>query len=294
VHFVNANVGTVVGSSGRIVRTTNGGATWIDQSLTSGENLTAVSFSNEMDGIVVGGGVIGPGVVRWTTNGGVNWNAASSGLFPSLYAVACASNTVAVAVGNVGTMRRTTDGGNTWLAVPTAAQTLRGVCFADANVGYAVGNAGYVIKTTDAGATWIEQISTAGSSLQGVSFATERIGMAVGAGGTIIRTTMGGIFTSVKTENDRIPVVAMLLQNYPNPFNPTTTIAYTIPAETRHAVSLRVYDVLGREVATLVNEVQSSGFKSVQFDASGLASGVYFYRICAGTFTETKKMLLVH
>ncbi|MFQ3598821.1 MAG: T9SS type A sorting domain-containing protein, partial [Chloroherpetonaceae bacterium] len=82
-----------------------------------------------------------------------------------------------------------------------------------------------------------------------------------------------------------------LAQNYPNPFNPTTTIRYQIP--TAETVSLKVYDVLGKEVATLVNGRQEAGSYNVPFNAAGLSSGVYFYRLQAGGFVETKKMLLV-
>ena len=80
-------------------------------------------------------------------------------------------------------------------------------------------------------------------------------------------------------------------QNYPNPFNPTTEIRYQIP-DVSH-VTLRVYDLLGGEVATWVDEVQDTGFKSVAFDASFLASGVYLYRLQAGTFVSVKRMIVM-
>ncbi len=93
------------------------------------------------------------------------------------------------------------------------------------------------------------------------------------------------------------PVRFELFQNYPNPFNPVTTIKYSIPSlggvETLHATSLRIYNILGKEVATLVNEKQAPGNYSVQFDASNLPSGIYFYTLRAGNFTATKKMILL-
>jgi hypothetical protein len=88
-----------------------------------------------------------------------------------------------------------------------------------------------------------------------------------------------------------VPRVFTLYQNYPNPFNPTTTISYGLPTGAR--VTLRIYNVLGQVVKTLVDEDQSPGVYGAQFDASGVASGVYFYRLQAGPFVQTKKMLIL-
>ena len=82
-----------------------------------------------------------------------------------------------------------------------------------------------------------------------------------------------------------------LNQNYPNPFNPTTTISFTIPATSN--VSLKIFNILGKEVATLVNETRSAGNYSVKFNANGLSSGIYFYQLTTDNFTATKKFTLL-
>jgi len=100
----------------------------------------------------------------------------------------------------------------------------------------------------------------------------------------LIPASVGNIKT-IETDNYE------LYQNYPNPFNPLTTINYNIPKS--GLTTLKVYDVLGKEVATLVNEYQNAGFKTVQFNGSNLSSGIYFYKVSAGDFNKVMKMILV-
>ena len=92
-------------------------------------------------------------------------------------------------------------------------------------------------------------------------------------------------------QNDVVVERFQLKQNYPNPFNPSTTIKYEIPSES--FVTLKVYDVLGKEVATLINEEKPAGSYEVDFDASRFVSGVYLYKLQVGSFVETKKMILM-
>lgn len=87
------------------------------------------------------------------------------------------------------------------------------------------------------------------------------------------------------------PTEFKLEQNYPNPFNPTTTIQYQLPQDSK--VILKVYDILGSEVAALVNEEQEAGYKEVKFDAINFASGIYVYSLQAGNYFSTKKMMLL-
>ncbi|MGA2667564.1 MAG: T9SS type A sorting domain-containing protein [Ignavibacteria bacterium] len=100
-----------------------------------------------------------------------------------------------------------------------------------------------------------------------------------------------GTITAVGNTQNNIPTTYALKQNYPNPFNPTTIITYQLPKAGN--VKLVVYDLLGREVKTLVNEFKTAGSFDVTFDASTLASGVYFYRLESGSFTDTKKLTLI-
>ena len=97
--------------------------------------------------------------------------------------------------------------------------------------------------------------------------------------------------TSVNKAKNNLPTEYALVQNYPNPFNPSTTIEYAIPE--RSNVTIKVFDILGREVAILVNEEKKAGNYKIDFNASNLTSGIYFYKIEAGKFKETKKLILL-
>jgi len=95
----------------------------------------------------------------------------------------------------------------------------------------------------------------------------------------------------VEKEENILPSEYSLSQNYPNTFNPTTKIRYEIPEGS--FITIKVYDVLGREISTLLNEEKPAGSYEVEFEASQLTSGIYFYRLQAGSFVETKKMVLM-
>ncbi|MBI5215771.1 MAG: T9SS type A sorting domain-containing protein [Ignavibacteriae bacterium] len=95
----------------------------------------------------------------------------------------------------------------------------------------------------------------------------------------------------VQNSKPETPTEFALEQNYPNPFNPSTVISYQL--KVKSDVTLKIYDVLGQEVATLVNQTQDAGYKSVEWNASNIQSGIYFYRLHAGNFIETKKLLLI-
>jgi hypothetical protein len=113
----------------------------------------------------------------------------------------------------------------------------------------------------------------------------------------LVATYGGSVFgfnytpTDIKQETTIIPNKFILYNNYPNPFNPTTNISYSLPQTS--FVTLKVFDLTGREVSTLVNEQKSAGKYEVEFNGGNLSSGIYFYRISSGNFSQTKKLVLI-
>jgi hypothetical protein len=112
-----------------------------------------------------------------------------------------------------------------------------------------------------------------------------------GIGRGIFTRLLSEMTTTAQSSSTQLPVAYKLHQNLPNPFNPSTTMKYEWTKASH--VNLTVYDLLGREVSILVNERRDAGVHEVKFDAAGLASGVYFYRLQAGSYVDTKKLLLV-
>ena len=172
---------------------------------------------------------------------------------------------------------------------PVLPRILRDASAPSSEVAYACGTLGVMFRTTDGGNFWSYHESGTRRNLNAIEFINDQRGFAVGDSGTILFTANGGL-TSVDKPTP-VPRLFSLSQNYPNPFNPSTTLRYDVPGATH--VSLKVYNMLGQEVATLVNEEQQAGYTSVVFAADRLASGVYCYRLAAGTFVAVKKMIVV-
>lgn len=147
---------------------------------------------------------------------------------------------------------------------------------------------GKIFKSTNGGDNWFEQYTNITEHLNAIDFINDTIGYSVGNNGTILFTSNGGISSM---EEVLSLTGYYLYQNYPNPFNPATNIRFGI-AE-RGIVSLVVFDILGREITRLVDEEKPAGEYTVEFNAEGLTSGIYFYQLVTEQFTQTKKMLLI-
>ncbi len=141
------------------------------------------------------------------------------------------------------------------------------------------------------GSKFVAKIGTGSSASEGLSTAPSGIvAMSTSATANEERPEKRAVTESV-SEGSALPTAFALFQNYPNPFNPTTTIRYALPRSAK--VVLAVYDVLGRKVMELVNETKAAGFYEVSLNASRLSSGTYFYRLQAGEYVETRKMVVM-
>ena len=147
-----------------------------------------------------------------------------------------------------------------------------------------------VFLSTNNGTSW-NAVNTGLTDTSVYSLATSGPYLFAGTGSGVWRRSLSEMVTGVADSHDGVPIEFSLNQNYPNPFNPTTTISYDLSANS--FVTLKVYDILGREVATLVNERENAGTYSVKFDGSRLASGIYFYRLTAGSYISTRKLALM-
>jgi len=116
-------------------------------------------------------------------------------------------------------------------------------------------------------------------------------GYAVGSNGVILKTTNGGVVIGIEPVSSEIPKHFKLHQNYPNPFNPSTQIKFDIPSSS--FVRLIVYDALGREIDEFINERLNPGSYVYEWSAESYPSGIYFYKLVAGDYVQTKKMILI-
>lgn len=311
VYLLDANTGWAAGGIGTILKTTDAGNNWVSQNSGTDIDLRAVHFIDPDNGWAVGGSwsILGPlpGVISKTTDGGTNWISwidtltwfEGGRLFYSVYfidsntgwAVGFFDGTGAPAT---GVILKTTDGGLNWVSQNSGTdRLLTSVYFIDSNTGYAVGGdwvpgaIGVILKTTDGGTNWISQDTY--RMLTSVYFTDSNNGWAVGANGTILHTTNGGVsfIDDVTTQ----PTEFILSQSYPNPFNSSCAIRYSIPQLSQ--VSLKVFNTLGEEIQTLVNEEKPVGTYELNWYASNLPSGVYFYKLQSGQYTSVKKMILL-
>ena len=316
-----------------VYRTTNGGSTWTEVFTQTGGFMDDIKFQNANTGIMYGDPVGSRWSLWKTTDGGATWDSSGmylpqagseAGWNNSMW---LSGNSVWFGTNNTR-VYKSTDFGLTWTyGATTGSANSYSVAF-NGDIGFT--GQSVTLKSTDGGDNWASvTLPSTGtcysfngvidrfwycrgtrifwSNDNGVNFDTQYVGtgtyqaMSLKQDDNIIRgwavTSNGAIamyneqLVGVSNNQNQIPSNYLLLQNYPNPFNPSTKISFSLPKAGN--VKLIVYDVLGREVATLVNEFTSAGIHAIDFNATNLSSGIYIYRIEAGNFTDTKKMILL-
>jgi photosystem II stability/assembly factor-like uncharacterized protein len=298
VHFIDNYTGLVLNGYKEIYRTTNGGSSWTVFNFGSSYTINSFCFINNLTGFACGGS--GTSHILKTTNTGLNWYFLSSltnTTFNSVYFVNGATGYIS----GKG-IYKSTDGGVSWIQKIAGNPPYYGkIFFANENIGYSLVNdyVGGIVKTINAGETWYELKKVSSTPFSEIYFLNENTGFCAGDNGRVIKTTNGGGGPiGINVLNNKIPKKFSLFQNYPNPFNPSTVISFSIGIPSGQLVvnsytKLVVYDILGNEVSTLVNEQLKPGTYEVEFNGDNFASGVYYYTLQTESFNQTKRMVLL-
>lgn len=317
--FINENSGMAIGSitdslipvQTTIMKTTNSGLNWFN-SLQSNimREFKAIKFINENLAFTAGleyGDTTISGIVMRTTNGGLNWITLRNDTinYTGIHFINSSTGYLSGTDFNGGLILKTTDQGNTWLKVYSrdslimedlnfSGESGTGITYGEKIIGENQYKP-FVLRTTNYGSSWsyqnVDEISN-DVTLIGSSM-IDRYKYYLTGGtlqeGRIYFTTNGGS-TSVSNEISTASSYN-LKQNFPNPFNPVTVIKYSLPVKAK--VNIKIYNSVGKEIVELVNETKSQGEYEVRFEGTNLPSGIYYYTLKTGNFSETKKMILI-
>ena len=304
ISFVDRNIGVAGGTGGNTYYTTDGGENWTPALTPPGNSVWGIHIAPSPVYGSVAMTACASGYVYLSTDGGRNWEVQPRFTISTMDDVWMTDAANAWFVGNSGLVLKYTEPDNipVELASFTASVSGNNVNL-KWSTGSEVNNSGFEVQKSKV------------KSQKSNDAEWERIGFVDGKGTTTESTTYSFLDNNLtpgsyqyrikqidfdgtfkyynlsETIEIGLPNTFELAQNYPNPFNPSTVIKFQIPSAVN--VSLKVFDILGNEVATLVNEVKPAGYHSVEFNAAGLASGIYLYKLQAGSFVETKKMMLV-
>lgn len=301
IDFINANTGWVfttfnstITDSATIFKTTNAGVNWSKQYIPASSSSNRGVYGADMIDANTGW-IVSYQPRPWrTTNGGNTWtiDSISDGFGGFMYDIKMFSATTGYIAGSSGRVYKL-NASNIWdtISVPTRNFSFNGLDFVSPSAGYVFGSSGVCYATTNSGATWTS-VNTQGATMNNGYITPDFKAFTVGSSGYIFKNN--NVLTSLAGNTDPlIPTKYSLDQNYPNPFNPTTTIKFGLPKD--GMVTMKIYDVAGREVMRLIdNQSMKAGFQTHFFNASHLASGVYFYSLIVDTkMIGTKKMVLI-
>ena len=299
VYFIDSANGFLAGAPLSILYTTDAGMRWsfadTDTSLIIGFPVENIKFIDSQTGYACGGFRDLAGSMWVSTNGGFNWRASVVGPEPlnDLYIF---NNSNAISAGGDfeygSSTVRTSNLGNNWLYDTLGTfGVASGIDFRTAKEGWiTLGIAQKFSFTKDTGNSWNNIYTPDSIPVFDVEFIDSLHGWAVGYSGCILKynPTLVSINSSYETH---FPENFYLYQNYPNPFNPATVINYEL--RTDDFVSLKIFDITGKEIMTLLNNDQKSGKYSFRFSGDNYPSGVYFYKLSAGANSQVRKMILL-
>ncbi len=302
IHMFDATNGIAygdpVGGKWTILNTTDGGATWYRIATEPVQVGTEAGWNNAM--VVVGTTHIWFGTnnnrVYYTTDGGLTWGFGSM-TFANSSDLHFLNETIGV-VGGGTSAARSVNGGLNWTNVTPipGSGNIYGVDGAGM-YDFWLSRGSTINRSTDQGATWANEFTVTGTvyGMSFVDYTPYTSGWVVTSGGNIAAFYDSTTVVGIKDVTE-IPKSFSLYQNYPNPFNPTTTIKYDLKENAK--VTLKIYNSLGQEVRTLVNATQNAGTYSLNWDGKNnagvqVSSGVYIYRIQAGNFVKSHKMMLL-
>lgn len=306
IYFLDSLNGFIGGWNASMYRTTNGGLTWTKATIDTGDftayGIYKFAFHNSSAiGLTSGGNRDAGGIICKTTDSGLNWNCAKISpvtLFDLKYVDA---NKIVATGGefDISTgLVRSFDSGTSWLIDTTFRYfgTAMSLAYRTRTEVWIPSGPSWLVSYDSASmGSWREIPSPYLQMIINCALFIDSLhGWAVGNAGGIYKfdTSLIGINSS----NSSVPFVFHLYQNYPNPFNPKTKIKFDIPSNGRRETSnvkISIYDILGREIVTLVNQNLKPGSYEIEWDANNFPSGIYFYALMTNNFTETKKMVLI-
>jgi len=299
VAIYSADLIYVCGNNGTLLRSIDFGETFEPVAIPVTTNLNSFTFSGPQTNLTrINAIVAGDSGTILVSQNAYDWTAVNSSTTENLFA-ATFSGVNAICTGANGTIITSNDEGLSWVSsVSGVSTTIFDVKYLNILTAVASSENGVVLRTEDGGATWTAITTPVEADLFALNFANENVGISIGSEGTEIYSNDGGLTWLTGITANVLPADkkfdAKLSQNYPNPFNPSTLINYSIPDNS--TVSIKIYDMTGREVRTLVNSYQAPGSYSVKFDAANLSSGIYFYVLRANSgkneITKTMRMIL--
>jgi len=299
IYFLDSLKGFVSGFGGKFYRTTNAGASWTvmktDSSTFAYFPVVKIRFLTQDTGFACGGIIDIAGVLWKTFDAGNNWSAEvySPEPFYSMYLKN--SNDLFAVGGDFEYGAQIARSSNTGVSWNYQSLEIFGQCMSidfrtDQEIWMPLGFSGLWAVSYDGGNTWTSEQVTDNFMINSVDFHDSLHGWAVGANGAILKYF--GNTSGMNSSGNLIPENAKLYQNYPNPFNPVTKLDFEISKT--GFISIKVYDLLGKEISVLMNEKKNPGLYNLEFGNSGLPAGVYFYSLSFdGNVIDTKKMLLI-